>query len=80
MPSPRSDSPPDSFADFDVTLLDDHALTSYRQELYQAIMEPGIEFEWFDPALGNKWYRERLALVDSELFNRGLGPKGQGLP
>jgi hypothetical protein len=75
-----ADSPPDSFASFDVTTLDDQALAEYRIELYQAILEPGIEFEWFDPDLGEKWYRDRLTLVDEELNSRGLGPVGQGLP
>lgn len=74
------DSPPDSFANFDITVVDDKTLTDYRMELYHAIMEPGIEYEWFDPALGETWYRDRLKQVDKELNSRGLGPVGDGLP
>lgn len=78
--NPRADSPPDSFASFDPSILDDKALADYRQELYQAIMEKGIEFEWFDPDLGETFYRDRLKLVDKILHDRGLGPIGEGLP
>lgn len=80
MPNPRADSPPDQFADFDPSTLDDKALTGYRQELYQAIQERGSEFEWFDRTLGEDWYRDRLKLVDKILHDRGLGPVGEGLP
>jgi hypothetical protein len=73
-------SPADKIATFDLTTLDDKALTDYRQELYQAIMNRGSEFEWFDRSLGEDWYRARLQSVDDELQARGLGPKGQGLP
>lgn len=80
MGNPRADSPPDSYADFDSTVLDDKTLTEYRMELYHAIMNPGTEYEWFDRSLGEDWYRARLALVDKELNTRGLGPVGEGLP
>lgn len=75
-----ADSPPDQFADFDITQVDDQKLAEYRQELYQAIMAPGIEFEDFDRTLGEDWYRDRLKAVDAELHRRGFGPAGEGLP
>lgn len=80
MTSPRADSPPDSFADFDPSILENSTLAEYRKELYDAILNPGIEYEWFDPALGETFYRNRLKLVDKILNDRGLAPVGEGLP
>lgn len=78
-----ADSPPDTYVIPDFTEMTNRELTEYRQEIVNAILNPGIEFESFDPALpgGETWYRALLVTIDQYLFtNRGLDNLGGGLP
>jgi hypothetical protein len=82
------DSPPDQFASVDLTVLSYQQLTDYRQELIQAILNPGIEYdEASSPGRPadfasnqEKQYRDRLAEVDKYLHDNFGEDVGGNLP
>jgi hypothetical protein len=83
-----ADSPPDQFADVDLTVLSHQALMEYRQELIHAIRHPGSEFDEStapgrpaDYASAQEaQYRARLTLVDKYLHEHFGEPVGGNLP
>ena len=68
--SPLAASPPDKYADIDVTGLSQRDAADYRQELYHIIFyRPELELEVLavDSGADMEFYKKKLAEVDAYL-------------
>lgn len=70
------------FADPDITQMTLYELTTYRQELITAILNPGAEYDLVSNEAGTERdkYKAKLAEVDAYLAETTGSPPGGNLP